>query len=78
MVTMLLIFALVKIGLLSLRDFDFNKGERKVIFLHGNARPHIAKTTRERKENLTWEVLPHPAYLPDFAFVPVNGTFLLE
>lgn len=39
----------------------------KKYFLHDNARPHIAKVTKEKLKGLDWEVLPHPPYSPDLA-----------
>ncbi len=42
-------------------------GKQKVILLHDKTRPHVAKTVRERIENLDREVLPHPAYSPELA-----------
>ena len=39
----------------------------KFYFLYDNARPHIAKSTREKLLELGWTVLSHPPYPPDLA-----------
>ncbi|KAG5318572.1 MOS1T transposase, partial [Pseudoatta argentina] len=39
----------------------------KVILLHDNARPHVAKPVKTYLETLKWEVLTHPLYSPDTA-----------
>ncbi|KAG5325249.1 MOS1T transposase, partial [Pseudoatta argentina] len=39
----------------------------KVILLHDNARPHVAKPVKTNLETLKWVVLPHPPYSPDIA-----------
>ncbi|KAG5320783.1 MOS1T transposase, partial [Pseudoatta argentina] len=39
----------------------------KVILLHGNAQPHVAKPVKTYLGTLKWEVLPHPPYSPDIA-----------
>ena len=42
-------------------------GNKQLLLLHDNARPHTAKSTRHALEQLEIEVLPHPPYSPDLA-----------
>jgi len=52
---------------LKLKRPQYAKRHDKVIFLHDNARPHVAKVVKNTLEALQWDVLPHPPYSPDIA-----------
>jgi len=43
---------------------EYEQRHDKVILLHDNARPHVAKV-KKYLETLKWDVLPHPPYSPD-------------
>jgi histone-lysine N-methyltransferase SETMAR len=51
-------------------DWVAEKLKRKqdrIYYLHDNARPHIAKSMREKLLKLGWIPAPHPPYSPDLA-----------
>ena len=46
---------------------EWGRRTHKVILLHDNARPHVAKPVKTCLENIKWDVLPHAPYSPDLA-----------
>jgi len=46
---------------------EYEERHDKVILLHDNARPHVAKVVKTYLETLKWDILPHPPYSPDIA-----------
>ena len=40
---------------------------QKVIFLHDNARPYVAKPVKTYLENIKWDILSYAPYSPDLA-----------
>ncbi|GFX83155.1 mariner Mos1 transposase [Trichonephila clavipes] len=46
---------------------EYSRFQGHAQYLHGNARPHVAKVVKTYLETLKWEVLPHPLYSPDLA-----------
>jgi len=41
---------------------EYEQRHDKVILLHDNARPHVAKVIKKYLETFKWDVLPHPPY----------------
>ena len=50
-----------------LRSDRPNRPDRKPVFLQDNARPHKAKKSMEKINDLGWIALDHPPYSPDLA-----------
>jgi len=46
---------------------EYEQRHDKVVLLHDNARPHVAKVVKKYLETLKWDVLLHPSYSPDIA-----------
>ena len=46
---------------------EYEQRHDKVILLHDNARPHVAKVVKKDLETLKWDVLLHSPYSPDIA-----------
>jgi len=41
---------------------EYEQRHDKVILLHDNVRPHVAKVVKKYLETLKWDVLLHPPY----------------
>jgi histone-lysine N-methyltransferase SETMAR len=39
----------------------------QIFFQHDNAKPHVAKTIKQKLEQLGWQLISHPPYSPDLA-----------
>ena len=50
-----------------LRHRRRGKKSRGILLHQDNARPHTARRTKEKIDQLHWELLPHPPYSPDLA-----------
>jgi len=46
---------------------EYEQRHDKVILLHDNAQPRVAKVIKKYLETLKWDVLSHPPYSPDIA-----------
>jgi len=44
---------------------EYEQRHDKVILLHDNARPHVAKVVKKYLKTLKWDILPHPLYSPN-------------
>ncbi|KOX75167.1 Histone-lysine N-methyltransferase SETMAR [Melipona quadrifasciata] len=64
--------ALAAYGRLIVVSINFRLGvlelaNRRGVFHHDNARPHVALAVRQELLQFDWDVLPHPPYSPDLA-----------
>jgi len=46
---------------------EYEQRHDKIILLHDNARPHVAKVIKKYLKILKWDVSPHSPYFPDIA-----------
>jgi len=46
---------------------EYEQRHDKIILLHDNAQPHVAKVVKKYLETLKWDVLLYPPYSPDIA-----------
>jgi len=44
------------------KRLEYEQRHAKVILLHDNARPHVAKVVKKYLETLKWDILSHPPY----------------
>ena len=56
---------------------EWHNRHNKLIMLHDNARPHVAKPVKKYLKGVKWEILPHPPftehYFFRFPFVPIHA-----
>jgi len=58
---------LIRLRITARKTAGYEQRHDKVILLHDNARPHVAKVIKKYLETLKWDVLPHPPYSLDIA-----------
>jgi len=44
------------------KQLEYEQRHEKVILLHDNVWPHVAKVVKKYLETLKWDVSPHPSY----------------
>jgi len=58
---------LIRLSRASREQPKYEQRHHKIILLHDNARPHVAKVLKKYLETLKWDVLSHLPYSPDIA-----------
>jgi len=52
---------------------EYEQRHDKVILLHDNARPHVAKVVKKYLKTLKWDILPHPLYVLRTLLLLITG-----